>query len=55
MTAIRLEMRDRAIPCPRDLRNLWPEPNTIALADGTSIWSKEKDDLEHELHDKVCS
>ena len=31
---------------PRDRRNLWPEPNTITLPDGTSIGSKEKDDLE---------
>lgn len=40
---------------PRDKRNLWPEPNTITLADGTSIGSKEKDDLEDYLHDQVCS
>ena len=40
---------------PRDRRNLWPEPNTITLADGTSIGSKEKDDLEDALHDEVCS
>jgi hypothetical protein len=39
---------------PRDRRNLWPEPNTITLADGTSIGSKEKDDLEDYLHDQVC-
>ena len=39
---------------PRDRRNLWPEPNTITLADGTSIGSKEKDDLEDKLHDEVC-
>ena len=40
---------------PRDRRNLWPEPNTITLTDGTSIGSKEKDDLEDALHDEVCS
>lgn len=39
---------------PRDRRNLWPEPNTITLADGTSIGSREKDDLEDYLHDEVC-
>jgi hypothetical protein len=39
---------------PRDRRNLWPEPNTITLADGTAIGSTEKDDLEDALHDKVC-
>jgi hypothetical protein len=39
---------------PRDRRNLWPEPNTISLTDGTSIGSKEKDDLEDTLHNKVC-
>jgi hypothetical protein len=40
---------------PRDKRNLWPEPNTISLPDGTSIGSKEKDDLEDALHRKVCN
>ncbi len=39
---------------PRDKRNLWPEPNTIVLADGTLIGSKEKDDLEDYLHGQVC-
>lgn len=40
---------------PRDPRNLWPQPNTILLADGTTIGSDEKDDLEDELHDQVCA
>ena len=40
---------------PRDRRNLWPEPNTITLADGTSIGSKEKDALEDALHNEVCA
>jgi len=40
---------------PRDRRNIWPEPNTIILADGTAIGSKEKDDLEDAMHDQVCS
>ena len=39
---------------PRDPRNLWPQPNTVTLADGTSIGSKEKDDLEDVLHRQVC-
>lgn len=40
---------------PRDPRNLWPEPNTAILPDGTTIGSKEKDDLEDELHREVCA
>ena len=39
---------------PRDKRNPWPEPNTIAPADGTRIGSKQKDDLEDTLHAAVC-
>jgi len=39
---------------PRDRRNLWPEPNDIALPDGTQIGSGEKDDLEDALHQQVC-
>jgi hypothetical protein len=39
---------------PRDPRNLWPQPNSVTLADGTSVGSKEKDDLEDELHREVC-
>lgn len=39
---------------PRDRRNLWPEPNTITLPDGTSIGSREKDDLEDYLNVQVC-
>ena len=40
---------------PRDKRNLWPEPNTVTMADGTTIGSKEKDDLEDALHAQVCA
>jgi hypothetical protein len=40
---------------PRDRRNLWPEPNTVTLAGGISVGSKEKDDLEDELHAEVCA
>lgn len=39
---------------PRDPRNLWPEPNEIELPDGSVISSTEKDDLEDELHRRVC-
>ena len=40
---------------PRDHRNLWPEPNTATLADGTMIGSKDKDALENVLHAEVCA
>ena len=40
---------------PRDPRNLWPEPLSATLADGTTIGAKEKDDLENELHRRVCA
>lgn len=40
---------------PRDPRNLWPQPNEVVLPDGTMVGSKEKDDLEDVLHDKVCA
>jgi len=40
---------------PRDPRNLWPEPNTIALPDGTAVGSSAKDHLENYLHAAVCS
>ncbi len=40
---------------PRDPRNLWPQPNEVTLPDGTNVGSKEKDDLEDELHAQVCS
>lgn len=39
---------------PRDKRNLWPEPNTAFLPDGTAIGSKQKDALEDALHARVC-
>jgi len=39
---------------PRDPRNLWPQPHTATLPDGTSIGADEKDDLEDELHRRVC-
>jgi hypothetical protein len=40
---------------PRDRRNLWPEPTTVTLIDGTTIGSKEKDALEDALHVEVCA
>jgi hypothetical protein len=40
---------------PRDPRNLWPEPNTIELADGTAVGSNAKDHLENYLNDAVCA
>ena len=40
---------------PRDPRNLWPQPMTAALPDGTSIGADEKDDLEDELKSRVCA
>jgi len=40
---------------PRDPRNLWPQPNEIELRDGSTISANEKDDLEDELHRRVCA
>ena len=40
---------------PRDPRNLWPQPNEATLPDGTLFGSNEKDDLEDELHRRVCA
>jgi hypothetical protein len=40
---------------PRDHRNLWPEPNTTSLPDGTTIGSHEEDALEDALHAQVCA
>jgi hypothetical protein len=39
---------------PRDPRNLWPEPNLITLSDGSEISSEAKDNLEDDLHRRVC-
>jgi hypothetical protein len=39
---------------PRDKRNLWPEPNTAVLPDGTAVGSAQKDGLEDALHGRVC-
>jgi hypothetical protein len=40
---------------PRDPANLWPEPRTLALADGTTVGSDAKDRLEDYLHMRVCA
>ncbi len=40
---------------PRDPRNLWPEPKTLTLPDGTSIGAAQKDHLEDELRRRVCA
>lgn len=40
---------------PRDPRNLWPQPLSATLPDGTSIGADEKDDLEDELKRRVCA
>ena len=39
---------------PRDPRNLWPEPLTASLPDGTPIGADEKDHLENALKRDVC-
>ncbi len=40
---------------PRDPLNLWPEPNDIVLPDGTEVGSDAKDNLENDLHRRVCA
>jgi hypothetical protein len=40
---------------PRDPRNLWPEPYTVALPDRTSVGARVKDQVENYLHRQVCS
>jgi hypothetical protein len=40
---------------PRDPANLWPEPYTARLADGTPVGARVKDLLENRLNDLVCS
>ncbi len=39
---------------PRDPANLWPEPYSISLADGTAVGARVKDQLENGLHALVC-
>jgi hypothetical protein len=40
---------------PRDPLNLWPEPHSAALPDGTPAGSTVKDRLENDLHRAVCA
>lgn len=40
---------------PRDPRNLWPEPWTLAMADGTPVGARVKDLLENKLRRAVCA
>ena len=40
---------------PADPANLWPEPYTVSLADGTPVGARVKDQIENKLHDLVCS
>lgn len=39
---------------PRDPRNLWPEPYSATLPDGTPVGARVKDQLENRLNDLVC-
>ncbi len=39
---------------PRDPRNLWPEPRTARLPDGTDVGAGTKDGFELYLHAAVC-
>jgi hypothetical protein len=40
---------------PRSPANLWPEPYSVTLPDGTPVGARVKDQLENRLHDLVCS
>ena len=40
---------------PRDPRNLWPEPRSATLPDGTKVGATQKDGLENYLHARVCN
>jgi hypothetical protein len=40
---------------PADLRNLWPEPYTISLADGRPTGAHTKDGFETKLKNEVCA
>ncbi len=39
---------------PRDPANLWPEPYTVKLPDGTAVGARVKDQLENRLRELVC-
>jgi hypothetical protein len=40
---------------PKDPANLWPEPYTISLPDGTPVGARVKDQLENTLKRLVCA
>ncbi len=40
---------------PADVRNLWPEPYSIALSDGTAVGARVKDTFESQLKRQVCA
>jgi hypothetical protein len=40
---------------PRDPANLWPEPYTVSLPDGTPVGARVKDQLENTLKRLVCA
>ncbi len=40
---------------PSDPRNLWPEPYSITLPDGTPVGARVKDAYEDALHREVCA
>jgi hypothetical protein len=40
---------------PADPANLWPEPYAVALADGTPVGARVKDQLENALRSSVCA
>jgi hypothetical protein len=40
---------------PKDPANLWPEPYTVSLPDGTPVGARVKDQLENKLKSLVCS
>jgi hypothetical protein len=59
-TDLRHYEEDHLIPlevggAPRDARNLWPEPRTATLPDGTKVGAVQKDGLENYLHARVCN
>ena len=40
---------------PADPANLWPEPYTVSLADGTPVGARVKDQIENKLKSLVCA
>ena len=59
-TDLRDYEEDHLIPlevggAPSDPRNLWPEPRSATLPDGTKVGATQKDGLENYLHARVCN